>query len=328
MHTRTKARTSEIPDNFSFYEDMGVQDSILDEVLAGLSGCPKRLPSSLFYDASGAQLFELICRAPEYYVPRLETSILGSHAAELGPLLRERTIIEYGAGEMSKIRLLIEAAEPRRYVALDVAGAQLMRQGILLARDHPHMLVEAIHADYRAVDLNRWLANDDASRVFFFPGSSIGNFEPDEVETFLGDVARLVGPGGLVILGVDLLKRSERLNRAYNDAMGYTARFNLNLLQRINRELGADFCIVHFEHEAFFNEGMSRIEMHLRSRVDQHVNVGHRRFEFCAGETIHTENSYKYSPELMFAIAERAGFIDSSEWTDEGEEFGVFVLKA
>jgi dimethylhistidine N-methyltransferase len=321
------------PANFLF-RDLALTRhwSVMRAVTEGLQSSPKKLPAALFYDARGAQLFESITHTPEYYLTRTEAAILAGRKQELAELIDpDMLILEYGAGEMRKIRLLLAAAVPARYVAVDISREQLATQGAALARDFPQLLVEAVHADFTDpsfVDLGvRHLAlPKEGKRLFFLPGSTIGNLEPRDAEAFLRRVAEVVRVGGYAIIGVDLCKGARVLERAYNDAAGCTARFNLNVLARINRELSADFALSNFEHLAFYNAPASRIEMHLRSRCAQSVTVAGQRFSFAYGETIHTENSYKYLPEGFAAMAKRAGFGQVTMETDAAHQFGVFVL--
>jgi dimethylhistidine N-methyltransferase len=319
-----------VPANF-FFRDLGLirQGSLLQAVTAGLESTPKKLPAWLLYDARGAQLFESITRTPDYYLTRTEASILASRRTDLAEIIDARMLIlEYGAGEMRKIRLLLAAALPARYVAVDISGEQLLVQGVALARAFPRLLVEAVHADFAHLSPRHLALPEDGKRLFFLPGSTIGNLEPRDAEAFLRKAADIVRTDGYAVVGVDLCKDARVLQRAYNDAAGYTARFNMNVLARINRDLGADFVLQKFEHVAFYNASASRIEMHLRSRCDQSVTMAGRRFDFCADETIHTENSYKYLPEGFAAVAGRAGFGQARMWTDDGQQFGVFVLHA
>lgn len=327
MPAATTVRERALPANFTCFQRRIVAESLWETVRRGLSGTPKRLPPWLLYDATGARLFELICQAPDYYVPRVESAIIESRRAEIARLLSGRTVIEYGAGDMRKMRRMMELATPHRYLAIDVAGDQLVRQGLMLARDFPSVVVEVIHADYGELSLHPWLYNDPAPRAFFFPGSSIGNFEPGQAERFLADGAQLVGHRGVALIGVDLVKSTERLERAYNDRRGYTAAFNLNVLSRINRELHGNFHVDAFRHHAFYNKDERRVEMHLVSRIAQTVTINGEPFDFLAGESIHTENSYKYTPEAVREMGLAAGFTEVEPWTDPAGDFGLFVLR-
>jgi dimethylhistidine N-methyltransferase len=302
-------------------------ESILGDVLKGLAGTPKQLPARLLYDARGAQLFEAICRTAAYYPTRVEAEIFAAHRAELGELVEPRTtIVEFGAGEMQKVRMLLAAATPARYVAVDVAADQLLANGIQLAWDFPQVRIDAVDADYGQLDPDALELADPV--LFFFPGASIGNFEPSEAAAFLRRIGSLVGPAGHAVIGVDLHKDPQALHRAYNDPEGITARFNLNVLARINRELRADFDLAQFEHEAFYNAHLGRIEMHLRSRSAQRMSIAGHRIDLISGETIHTESSYKYLPERFAAMARAAGFGEIGMWSDVGQNFAVFVLGA
>lgn len=264
------------------------------DVLAGLSHARKRLPAKYFYDTAGSRLFDAITELPEYYLTRTELSILREHAAAMaarcGP---RRLLIEFGAGSLSKVRLLLdELQQPAGYAPLDVSGDHLRTASAALAKDYPALDVRPVVADFTvAFELPAAPAD---GRIIFFPGSTLGNLHPPEADALFRRIATLVGPGGGLLLGVDLQKSVDVLERAYNDAAGVTAAFNRNLLVRINRELQADFDSAAFRHHAFFNRERSRIEMHLVSERRQRVRVGPVVFDFRAGESIHTENSYKY----------------------------------
>ncbi len=301
--------------------------SLLAEVHEGLARSQKSLPPKLFYDARGAQLFQRICTTPAYYPTRTETGILLGNgpqiASALGP---DVMVVEPGAGEMQKIRLLLPRVRPRAYVAVDISIEQLQQEAERLAHDFRWLDVTAIGADFADPRLEAALDDDCGRRCLFFPGSTIGNLDPSDARTFLERAARLVRAGGSALVGVDLLKGRAILNRAYNDPQGYTAQFNLNLLERLNREMDADFDLEAFAHRAFFNEGLRRVEMHLVSLRHQDVRVGGKTFTFLPGETIHTENSYKYDAEQFGALAREAGFARSQVWTDANRYFGVFLL--
>jgi dimethylhistidine N-methyltransferase len=302
-------------------------ESILREVLDGLSRPHKELPPKLFYDRRGAELFTAICSTPAYYPTRTENAILDRRAAEIAQTVgRGSALIEFGAGEIQKVRRLLPALRPHTYAALDISRDQLLCASASLALDFPWLSVMAVVGDYQSPLESELALPAAARRVVFFPGSTIGNFEPDHAQAFLGRARTLVGREGGVLIGVDLVKPVERLNLAYNDPEGFTAAFNLNVLTRLNRELGADFDVSTFAHEAFYNRQQARIEMHLRSLRAQRVHIGGSVISFRAGETIHTENSYKYSPEGFSAMARHAGFQASQLWTDPERLFGVFFL--
>ncbi len=302
-------------------------ESILREVFEGLSRPHKQLPPKLFYDRRGAELFTAICTTAAYYPTRTENGILDRRAGEIARAIGGGSVlIEFGAGEIQKVRRLLPALRPAAYAALDISRDQLLAASSSLALDYPWLSVIAVIGDYQTALESELALPAGARRVVFFPGSTIGNFEPEEAQAFLARAHALVGDAGGVLIGVDLRKPAERLNLAYNDPEGYTAAFNLNLLARLNRELGADFDVAGFAHAAFYNTQRSRIEMHLRSLRAQRVRIGERVFSFTAGETIHTENSYKYTPDGFAALARIAGFKASRLWTDPERLFGVFFL--
>jgi dimethylhistidine N-methyltransferase len=301
--------------------------SLRAEVLAGLSRSPKSLPPKLFYDARGAALFTRICATAAYYPARTETSIYRDAgvdiARQVGP---GATIVEPGAGEMRKIRLLLPALRPAAYVPIDISAQQLREEAQLLAREYPALSVVAVAGDFQDPHLDAVIAAQPGPRVLFFPGSTIGNFEPPQALAFLRRARALLGGGGGVLLGVDLEKDAAILDLAYNDPEGVTAQFNLNLLARLNRELAARFDLSAFRHRAFYDASVHRIEMHLVSTRQQAVPVAGRLIAFAEGETIHTENSYKYTPAQVQALARDAGYARCRTWTDPAGWFGVFLL--
>jgi dimethylhistidine N-methyltransferase len=299
------------------------------EVLAGLSARPKALPAKLFYDARGSALFNAICETEAYYPTRTERAIFIDHAPTIAQAVgRDSAIIEFGPGDMSKVRLLLDALHPAMYVGIDVSESELLRAGPALAREYPWLQVVAVCGDFSASDLLGTLVPEDNRWVAFFPGSTIGNLEPAAAGDFLRTLRSTVGDRGAAIVGVDFRKPAPVLDLAYNDPEGHTRAFNLNLLTRLNRELDADFDVKRFRHHAFFNESLSRVEMHLVSAVAQQVSIAGHSFRFEPGESIHTENSYKYAPEDFIALAAQAGFGAHRLFTDERRWFGVFVLSA
>lgn len=303
--------------------------------VAGLTRHPKTLPCALLYDEAGSALFESITQLPEYYPTRTEISILrtnlGQIQAAIGPGAR---LVELGSGSATKTRILLTGLAAREYVPIDIARAQLIESATSIAQDFPEIDVSAVCADYtQRIDLPP--SKEAVTRtVVFFPGSTIGNFEPPEALAFLKRLQRLSGKAGGLLIGVDLKKDAARLERAYNDAAGVTAAFNLNVLQRLNRDAGADFDIAGFQHRAIFNEPASRIEMHLISLRDQCVLIGSagvaapRKICFHAGESIVTEHSYKYSVESFHALAKRAGWMPRQTWVDADCLFSVHWLTA
>jgi len=301
--------------------------SILQEVRDGLSQARKRLPPKLFYDRRGAALFGAICGTQAYYPTRTENAILDRRAVEIaGEIGTDAAIIEFGAGQIEKIRRLLPTLRPTVYAGLDISRDQLVQASSRLALDYPWLAVIAVIGDYSSELESQLSLPAYARRVVFFPGSTIGNFEPDQALAFLRRVRAVVGDSGGMLIGVDLQKPAHVLDLAYNDPEGYTAAFNLNLLARLNRELGADFDLAAFEHQAFYNVAGNRIEMHLRSLRSQRVRIGSSVFAFAADETIHTENSYKYTPQGFGQMARAAGFPGVRMWTDPDHLFGVFFL--
>ncbi|MBK5963014.1 L-histidine N(alpha)-methyltransferase [Thiocystis minor] len=297
------------------------------EVLAGLGQSNKRLPPKLFYDQPGSRLFDAITELPEYYPTRTEIGILRDHGAAMADRLgRGCVLIELGSGSSLKIQTLLAALQPRVYVPIDISRDHLRESAHALAERFPTLSIHAACADY-SVPLQLPLDPGWRDLAAFFPGSSIGNFDPEEARRFLVRIAQLLGAGGRLLVGVDLRKDPTILNAAYNDAQGVTAAFNLNLLTRINRELAGDFDLNAFAHRAFFNASMSRIEMHLVSLAEQRVQVSGQDFAFREGETIHTENSYKYGIADFQSLARDAGFESEQIWTDPGELFSVHCLR-
>jgi len=298
------------------------------DVLAGLTASPKRLPPKYFYDSVGSALFERITELPEYYPTRTEIGILREHAQDIAALVPAgAALIEFGSGSSTKTRILLSAAPSlKAYVPVDISAAFLHDQMAALRREYPAITLLPVAADFsRPFVLPPTIAK--MPRVGFFPGSTIGNFEPHEAAAFLRHAGSILGPGASFIVGVDLVKDAQVLQRAYNDSAGVTAQFNLNLLARINRELGAKFNLACFEHHAFFNRERSRIEMHLASLKRQRVKLLGECIELRAGETIHTENSYKYSIESFGAMARGAGWTPTAVWTDAESRFSVHALR-
>jgi len=296
-----------------------------DEVLASLLAMPKTLSAKYFYDEHGSRLFERICRLPEYYPTATEIAILAAHrddiASALGP---GAAIVEYGSGASEKIRILLDALDrPAAYVPVDISRRHLIWSAARLAESYPDLPVQPVAADFtqsfRLPDL-------PGRSVGFFPGSTIGNFTPDQAAAFLRTAARTLGPGSALVVGFDLVKETAVLEAAYNDAQGVTASFNLNVLARLNRELGADFPLDAFAHRAWFNPREGRIEMHLEARAALAVNIAGAKVRFRVGETIHTENSYKYTPRRIKALAARAGWTVRRLWTDPKAWFAVAAL--
>lgn len=298
-----------------------------DEILRGLSAGVKTIAPKYFYDDRGARLFEQICEQPEYYLTRTELEILRAHAPEIGALAGPRcALVEYGSGAGVKIRLLLDALQqPASYTPVDISHRQLADVAATLGRDYPQLPIRPVCADYtRPLDIPPLPVR--ARRVGFFPGSSIGNFHPPEAIAFLTRVRQTLGRDGAMILGVDRRKDVPTLHAAYNDALGVTAEFNLNVLARLNRELGADFDLSRWRHRAFFNGDASRIEMHLESVTPQRVTIAGERIGFESGETIWTESSYKYDDAALRVLVTAAGFDLAQLWTDAQNRFWVAFL--
>jgi dimethylhistidine N-methyltransferase len=295
-------------------------------MLAGLDRAAKRISSKYFYDHAGSLLFDRICELPEYYPTRTEMGLLKAHAREMAALIGpDATLIEFGAGSSRKVGVLLDALErPRSYEPVDISGDYLHSVAKTLRETRPGLAVHPIVADFMKPFS---LPGGDMRRMGFFPGSTIGNFDRADALAFLRRAARLLKGGGLLI-GVDLVKDPARLHAAYNDAASVTEAFNKNLLIRANRELEADFDLDAFAHYAFYNPAMRRIEMHLMSLTAQCVSLCGRRIFFAEGETIHTENSYKYTVEGFVALAEEAGFVSRKVWCDPDGLFSLHWLEA
>ena len=314
---------------FAFHDLAPGEESFRDAVLAGLGSQPKTLPCKFFYDEKGSALFDAICEVPEYYLTRTEISILDEYADEIadhiGPHAR---LIELGSGASRKVRILLSALDrPAAYVPVDISREWLRDAAAQLAADFPKLSVIAVCADYTRPFQLPPMSGPSGKRVGFFPGSTIGNFEPEAVVRFLRNCAELLGPDGEMLIGADLKKEPEILEAAYNDRAGVNAAFNLNLLERINRELGGDLDVDRFEHLALYNEELGRMELYVRSTVEQSATIAGRRFNFAAGERIHTENSYKYAVDEFHTLARRAGFAPVHTWTDQQDLFSVHYFR-
>ncbi|MEJ2360506.1 MAG: L-histidine N(alpha)-methyltransferase [Gammaproteobacteria bacterium] len=297
------------------------------EVIDGLQQTPKAISPKFFYDAQGSRLFDAICDLDEYYPTRTEMEILTSHAGEIADIIGQSSfMIEPGSGSSTKVRLLLDELKPHTYMPMDISRQHLLKAAQLLANEYPWLEIHAACADF-TTRLEIPDEPDVTKKVAFFPGSSIGNFDPRAAQAFLAHLGENVGTGGGLLIGVDLEKDPHMLHAAYNDSDGITADFNLNLLTRINRELQADFVLENFEHNAFYNQQLGRIEMHLVSRINQRVEVGQHTFSFSQGETIHTESSYKYTVNDFRALATAAGFRPVKLWTDPDSLFSVHYFE-
>lgn len=300
-----------------------------EEFVAGLRSEPRHIPCKFFYDARGSELFEQICELPEYYPTRTEVEILEEHADPIARSVGPRALtVEYGSGSGRKTELLLEMIDsPAGYMPIEISIAALEHCYDSLTASFPELSIVPICADYTtSVELPDELPPADR-RIVFFPGSTIGNFEPDDARRFLSQTAKLVGDDGGLLIGVDLIKDREILEAAYNDSRGVTADFNLNLLRRANNELGADFDVDGFRHLAFFNGAENRIEMHLVSERDQQVRIDDDVFVFEDDEHLITEYSYKYRPDDFESLAATAGFEARTMWTDRDDLFSVWYLE-
>jgi dimethylhistidine N-methyltransferase len=314
---------------FLFHDLAPGEESFRDAVLNGFGREKKSIPCKFLYDAKGSALFEEICRLPEYYPTRTEIAILEENAAEIaarmGPHAR---LVEFGSGTSRKARILLDALDrPAAYVPVDISREHLREAAAGVAADFPLLRVIAVCADYTQPFRLPPLPGPSGKRVGFFPASTIGNFEPAAAQRFLANCAQILGPGGEMMIGVDLKKNARVLDAAYNDSAQITAAFNLNLLERVNRELDGDLEISRFAHLAFYNGTDGRVEIYIRSGTDQWARVAGRRFHFADGELIHTEYSYKYAVPEFRALAAKAGFRPVDTWTDPGDLFSVHYFR-
>ena len=303
-------------------------ESFLAEVMIGLRKPQKELPSKYFYDEHGSQLFERICELREYYITRMEASIMRAHIEEIGELIGPHVLlIEHGCGNCEKVRFLIDHLNnPVAFIPIDISKEQLLQVARALDSIYPQLQVLPVCADYTS-SFKLPVAKQESKRtVVYFPGSTISNFDPIPAKYFLEHVANLCGPNGALLIGVDLKKDPAVLHNAYNDTEGLTAAFNLNLLERINRELGCDFQLDAFEHYAFYNPREGRVEMHLISQKNQVVHINGETVSFSKGESIWTESSYKYNIDEFERMAAVAGFRVERLWLDERQWFSVQYL--
>lgn len=305
--------------------EAAAKENFREEVLRGLSKSPRELPYKFFYDKRGAQLFRQICELPEYYITRTEMEILRMHGADIANALgSEIELIGLGTGAGTKTRILLEELrDPRVYVPIDISKEQLERSAARFREMFPTLQILPVCADYLEpfeLPLPRQLSSRS---VVYFPGSTIGNFEPEAASEFLERLIDLAGEGGGLLIGVDLQKDRFIIEAAYNDSAGVTAQFNKNLLARINRELGGDFDLDQWQHLAIYNEAEGRMELYLLSKIEQSAQIADRVFHFRAGEHILTEYSYKHTVPSFIALAHDAGFRFEQVWTDPARWFGV-----
>ncbi|WP_416825485.1 L-histidine N(alpha)-methyltransferase [Ectobacillus polymachus] len=302
-------------------------ENFYNEVFAGLNKEQKQLDSKLLYDEKGSNLFEKITTLPEYYLTRTELLILRRYAKEIVSYFGEHALlIDLGSGSSEKVKILLDKVPNlAAYIAVDISKVFLEKSAIALANEYPNLKVAAMCADYtQSIDLPD--IYQERKRIVFFPGSTFGNFEPSHAEAFLKRISKMLTKGDGLLIGIDMKKDTSILHRAYNDSLGVTAAFNLNVLDRINRELHASFQLHQFKHDAFYNDEQERIEMHIKSLVDQVVMIDKKPIVFKKGETIHTENSYKYDINSFQTMTEKNGFKTKQVWTDPDSLFSVHYL--
>jgi len=305
-----------------------VDPAFRDDVLAGLSAPIRAVPARWLYDRRGSELFEAITRLPEYYLTRTETGLLESHCGEVARIAgRGNAVIEFGSGASTKTRILLRAVDPAAYVPIDISGEFLREAADGLRAEFPELPVHPVEADFMgAIDLPAEVAA--LPKLGFFPGSTIGNLVPRTGVDLLRAMKETLGPGAWLLIGMDRIKEEEILSAAYDDSAGITAEFNLNLLHRINRELGGTFPIDAFRHRAIWNDDKGRIEMHLEAVRDVGFEVSGVPFKMKAGETIHTENSHKYGPRDSRLLLRAAGWGVVEQWTDPGSKFAMILAES
>ena len=306
-----------------------IDNDFLRDVIEGLGKNPKTLKPKYFYDNRGAQLFTEICTTPEYYPTRTEIKILNQNAEDIASQIGDNTaLIEYGSGALEKIKILLNfLKEPIGLIPVDISEDQLFVSSKNLENLYPNLEILPVAADFTKPIPIPGFSQPPKKYLAFFPGSTIGNFEPDLAIQFLQGVTKTIGLDGLLLIGFDLKKDIETLLAAYDDQRGVTASFNKNLLSRVNGELGGNFNLNTFEHVARYNENKGRIEMHLKSTMEQTVSINKELFEFLEGETIHTENCYKFTKESFTAMSSKAGLSPVKTWTDDKNLFAVMLLR-
>lgn len=299
------------------------------DMLRALANKPRSIAPKYFYDEAGSRLFDAICELDEYYPTRTETALLNEVAPEIARLMGPQAdLVEFGAGSMSKVRIILDVLErPMRYLPIDISGDYLAHAASDLQRQFPQLRIDLHVADYSSALVLPASPLGTRQRVGFFPGSTIGNYTPAEAVDFFRMAAGVLR-GGALLVGADLIKDPAVLHAAYSDVRGVTAAFNLNLLTRSNRELGTNFDVQQFAHSAFYNAPFQRIEMHLMSLCRQTVKFGAQVFEFEEGETLHTENSYKFTVESLRGLARQAGFTSGPVWVDAQRKFSLHWLSA
>jgi dimethylhistidine N-methyltransferase len=314
-----------MPSSVRFHDCHPVRTELRDEVIEGLSQPVKELPCKLFYDERGSQLFDRICELAEYYPTRTESSIMREYGSEIADAVGSKClVIEYGSGSSEKTELLLDSLnDPVAYVPIDISREHLLESAKRISATYPPLEVMPVCADYEQPFDIPAPTRPAAERLVYFPGSTIGNFHPAGAKQLLSRMVAHAGPDGRILLGVDMKKDPAILTRAYNDAEGVTAQFNMNILRRINQELGAEFDTNAFEHYAYYNDAAGRVEMHLVSRVEQTVDVDGVDIQFHQGESIWTESSYKYTIDEFAAMAAGKGLELDAVWKDDDELFSV-----
>ncbi|VAW71027.1 ABC transporter, ATP-binding protein [hydrothermal vent metagenome] len=312
---------------FNFYDYHEAQDDFYNEIVSGLSLNPKTLSPKFLYDEYGSQLFSAICETPEYYPTRTEQAIIESNIEAIASNIgTDCLIIEPGSGSCEKVKTLLTTLNPVAYMPLDISKEYLRQTAEQVSQEFPFIEIHAACVDYTS-PFSVPEFNTDAHKVAFYPGSSIGNFDPEHARSFLVNLAQTIGKGGGLLIGVDRKKDVEILNKAYDDSAGVTASFNKNLLSRINSELDANFDLSKFSHHACYNDKLGRVEMHLVSDVDQSITINDLIFSFKKGDSIHTESSYKYSNAEFQQLALGAGFKAIEVWSDAEELFSVYYFE-
>ena len=311
--------------SYKFYDQPAEPEDVAAQLIDGLRHDEKYISPKFFYDAKGSQLFTKITQTQEYYPTRTEIGLLRKFGGEMARCVGEDCLlVEYGSGSSEKIRILLDTIKPRIYAPLDISREYLDESANAIAVDYPWLEVRATCVDYsQEFDLPFSLSRNTTG---FFPGSSIGNFDPDSAVEFLGRVKKQLGHKGGLLIGVDLKKDHQILNRAYNDGLGITAKFNLNALSHLNHAYEATFNLDLFEHYAGYNAELGCIQMFLESRQDQVISVAREQFSMKKGERIHTENSYKYSTDEFVQMAQTAGYENYEFWNDDKNWFGIFYL--
>jgi L-histidine N-alpha-methyltransferase len=298
------------------------------DVINGLSEPIPAIPARWFYDRRGSELFDDITRLPSYYPTRTETALLEASIDEIARLLpKDSAVVEFGSGSSTKTPILLRAARPKAYVPIDISGDFLRESAARVDAEFHGLAVHPVEADFTK-EVQLPLAIDGLPRLGFFPGSTIGNFIPQSATDLLRHFRTILCAGARLLIGMDRVKPIDRLIAAYDDPEGVTAEFNLNLLRRINRELGADIPVEAFRHQARWNDMLGRIEMHLVATRDIEFEIEDRRFEFKAGKSIHTENSHKYGPRGARLLLLAGGWTPLAEWTDPNEDFALILAEA